>query len=183
MIEKFELLPRPDAFNVNKIYYTKESIENAIEDYKERIRDGKALVMMGPPSAENEFSVDLTKSVGKIVSIDLLGDRYITTIQFDRPTKEVSNILEGKRTMVVGLNQSATINENFEVSDLKIISASILYDPRLQIDPMEDLQYFVDKFKERPSDHRLRNQIVTLVDVIYAKEKIKSELENGKEKD
>ena len=48
---------------------------------------------------------------------------------------------------------------------------------------MEDLQYFVDKFKERPSDHRLRNQIVTLVDVIYAKEKIKSELENGKEKD
>ena len=45
MIEKFELLPRPDAFNVNKIYYTKESIENAIEDYKERIREGNALVM------------------------------------------------------------------------------------------------------------------------------------------
>ena len=183
MIEKFELLPRPDAFNVNKIYYTKESIENAIEDYKERIRDGKALVMMGPPSDENKFSVDLTKSVGEIVDIKLNDSRYEVTIKFDRPTKDIAKLLEDKKSWVVGLNQLATINENFEVSDLKIISASILYDPRLQIDPMEDLQYFVDKFKERPSDHRLRNQIVTLVDVIYAKEKIKSELENGKEKD
>ena len=183
MIEKFELLPRPDTFNVNKRYYTKQAIENSIEDYKERIRDGKALVMMGPPSDENKFSVDLSNAVGEIVDIELNDSSYEATIKFDRPTKDIAKILEDKKSWVVGLNQLARINENFEVSDVKIISASILPDPRLQIDPMEDLQYFVDKFKERPSDHRLRTQIVTLIDAIYTKEKIKRELENGKEKD
>ena len=31
MIEKFEVLPQPDTFNVNKRYYSKEVLENAIE--------------------------------------------------------------------------------------------------------------------------------------------------------
>lgn len=183
MIEKFEVLPQPDTFNVNKRYYSKEVIENAIEDYKERIRNGKALVMMGPPSDENKFSVDLSNAVGEIVNIELNNSSYVSTIKFDRPTKNIAKLLEDKKSWVVGLNQVANINENFEVSNLKIISASILYDPRLQIDPMEDLQYFIDQFKKRPSDHRLRNQIVTLINTIYTKEKIKVELENGKEKD
>ena len=113
MIEKFELLPRPDAFNANKIYYTKEVIENAIEVYKERIREGNELVMMGPPSDENKFSVDLSNAVGEIVDIELNNSSYVSTIKFDRPTKNIAKLLEDKKSWVVGLNQLARINENF----------------------------------------------------------------------
>lgn len=183
MIEKFELLPQPDTFNANKRYYSKEVLEKALEKYNEVISEDKALVMIGAPSEENQFSVDLTQAVGRIIKIEFNDTKYIATIKFNRPTKEVSNILEGKHTMVVGLNQVAAINENFEVSDLKIISASIISDPRLQIDPIEDLRYFVDRFKSRPFDHRYRNQLVTIIDTIYSNEKIKRELENVKEKD
>ena len=183
MIEKFEILPRPDAFNANKRYYSSEVLAKAMVEYNELVREGKAIVIIGPPTEENSLVVDLTKSVGEIVDIELNDSIYEATIKFDRPTKDIAKLLEDKKSWVVGLNQLARINENFEVSDVKIISASILPDPRLQIDPMEDLQYFVDKFKERPSDHRLRNQIVTLIDAIYTKEKIKSELKNDNEKD
>jgi len=179
MEKEFELLPNPDAFNVNKRYYTKEALENSIEEYKQRITEGKALVMMGSPSEGNEFSVDLNKVVGQVTDIEFKDGKYMSTIKFDRPTKKVSQILDGRGSFVVGLNQVGHIDANNEVSDLRIVSASIIYDPRLQVDPFEDLAYFIEQFKQRPQDHRIRNQLITLIDAIYTKAKVEHEQEKN----
>lgn len=183
MEEKFEILPHPDAFNVNKRYYTKKSLEDAIESYKELISEDNAFVIMGLPSDEDYFSVDGRNIVGNIINIELIGNAYVATIKFTRPTKEVATILENKKSLVVGLNQTANVNENCEVTDIKIISASLLFDPRLQLDPFDDLSYFVEQFKNRPFDHRYRNQLVTIIDAIYSQAKAKREIENDKEKE
>lgn len=182
MIEKFEILPRPDTFNVNRRYYTKEAIETALEEYRKRISDGDAPVMMGVPSYDNSFDIDRRHVIGQVIDIQFKDDRYMSTVHFDRPTKEVSQILDSTIPMVVGLNQMATINENNEITDFKIVSVSLIPDPRLEIDPIEDLQYFVNQFKSRPFDYRIRNQLVTIIDAIYSNEKIKRELKNEQEK-
>ena len=101
---------------------------------------------------------------------------------FQRLEVETRQVKTKKFSLKLFLKPDEKINENNEITDFKIVSVSLIPDPRLEIDPIEDLQYFVNQFKSRPFDYRIRNQLVTIIDAIYSNEKIKRELKNEQEK-
>lgn len=184
----FTVLPIPDEVNVNGRYYSKEVLESAINVYMEKIKDGKADVMLGIPRLDESleyFTIPTDKIIGTLTDMEFTDEKYLATVNFDRPTKEIGDILE-QEYLAVGLNKTGNVDKNGKVTNVNIISASIIPDSRKAIKDMvdmDDLTYFMNKFKTAPYDHRSRNQLVTIIDAIYSNEKIKRALENVKEKD
>lgn len=183
MEEKFIVAPIPDSFNVNGHYYTKESLDAAITAYKEKIADGRAPVMMGYPKPNVDgvlpLDIDLSKIIGQVTDIEFEDGKYVASVKFQRPTKEILDIINNKSSYSIGLNKTGQIKANREVYDINILSASLALDPRLERSPMEDLDYFIKLFKTNPYDVRLRNQVVTLIDSIHITEKAR----HGEEKE
>jgi len=131
----FDVLPIPDEVNVNGRYYSREVLESAVNVYMENIKDGKADVMLGIPKFDNEtelFTLPKNKVIGNLTNIEFSDGKYLATVHFDRPTKEISDILE-MEYLAVALNKTGEVDENGIVTNVTIISASIIPDSRKAI--------------------------------------------------
>ena len=125
------ILPIPDVPNPSGVTFTKRAVANAISHYVAKyVTKGHALVISSIPTI-NDLSTDIAKSVGTIKSIwfDAESKSYQAIIKL---TKNEDMYRDMKDSLVLATNKLGITTGNNQCDDenLKIISMSIILDPR-----------------------------------------------------